>query len=183
MVPGFVRSLAPRLPYLAPLFALLVLISPLAGREAALAAPPAIVAPAPPAFLDVAAAEGQFLDLLNADRVANGLPALVADQRLMDLARWRSEDMVARNYFSHDIGGLTIFQVLRDRQIRFRVAGENLADNDFDEARTVPIAEAMLMASPGHRANILRPEFDLVGVGIAVAADGRIVYTQVFIQD
>src|SRR5689334_14477254 len=85
---------------------------PFARPFAAGAAPLAAYPSAPAAALDVAAAEAQFLDLLNADRTGNGLALLQADQRLMDLARWRSEDMVARNFFSHDIGGLTIFQLL-----------------------------------------------------------------------
>lgn len=180
MVPGFPSSL--RTVPAAALLAAGVLVGPLAYHGAAYAAP---LAPPPStsgATLDVAAAESAFLDLLNADRTANGLAPLQADPRLMDLARWRSEDMVARNFFSHDIGGLTIFQLLRDRQIPFRVAGENLAYNTFDEARTVAVAQDGLMSSPGHRANILRAQFNLVGVGVAAAPDGKVVYTQVFIQ-
>jgi uncharacterized protein YkwD len=100
----------------------------------------------------------------------------------MDLARWRSEDMVARNYFSHDIGGFVVAQVLRDRQIPFRLAGENLAYATYDDARTVPAAEGTLMSSAGHRANILRAEFNYVGVGVAAGPDGRVVFTQIFIQ-
>ena len=100
----------------------------------------------------------------------------------MELARWRSEDMVTRNYFSHDIGGYVVSRVLKERQIAFRLAGENLADTTYDDARTVPAAESGLMSSPGHSANILRSEFNYVGVGIAAATDGRIVLTQIFIQ-
>ncbi|MGH2370575.1 MAG: CAP domain-containing protein, partial [Chloroflexota bacterium] len=56
------------------------------------AAPVPTVATVAAAGLDVAMAEVQFLDLLNADRVANGLPPMEPDPRLMELARWRSED-------------------------------------------------------------------------------------------
>jgi uncharacterized protein YkwD len=132
--------------------------------------------------LDITAAEAQFLDLLNADRTANGLPALQADPRLMDVARWRSEDMVTRNYFGHDIGGYVVSQVLKDRQISFRLAGENIADATYDDIRTVPAAETGLLNSPGHRVNILRGDFNYVGVGIAAAPNGRVVLTQIFIQ-
>jgi uncharacterized protein YkwD len=130
--------------------------------------------------LDVAAAEAQFVDLLNADRTANGLPPLQIDPRLMDVARWRSEDMVARNYFSHMFDDGVVSRVLKDRQITFRLAGENLAEATFDDSRTVPAVESSLMNSPGHRVNILRPEFNYVGVGIAVGPNGRVVFTQIF---
>ena len=90
--------------------------------------------------------------------------------------------MVARNYFSHDIGGFTSARVLRSRAIRFTLAGENITVNTFEPGQTVATAQADLMSSPTHRANILRPEFNLVGVGIAVAANRKTVYTQVFIQ-
>ncbi len=140
---------------------------------------PAIAAP--PTSFDVGAAESQFLDLINADRAAYGLPPLHPDPRLMEVARWRSEDMVARNFFSHDIGGFNVYQVLKERQIPFRLAGENIAYNTFDESETVAVAQASLMQSPGHRANILRPEFNLVGVGIATGPGRKTIFTQIFI--
>src|SRR5687768_13831970 len=75
------------------------------------------------ASVDVTAAELQLIDLLNADRTAAGLPTLTPDPRLMDVARWRSEDMVSRNFFSHDLGGFNVGRLLRERQIPFNLAG------------------------------------------------------------
>jgi uncharacterized protein YkwD len=140
------------------------------------------VAVAAAAGLDVAAAETQLLELLNADRVAAGLPPVQADARLMEVARWRSEDMVTRNYFGHDIGGYTVFKVLQERQIAYRVAGENVAMNTFDEQQTVQMAQRTLMDSPPHRTNILRREFNLAGIGVATGSDRKVVYTQIFVQ-
>jgi uncharacterized protein YkwD len=137
-----------------------------------------------PAFgaVDVSAAESHFLDLLNADRTAQGLQPLQADARLMEVARWRSEDMVARNFFGHDIGGFTIARILRDRGIPFRLAGENIVSNTFDDSSTVALAQEELMKSASHRANVLRADYNLVGVGIAIGPNQRTVYTQIFIQ-
>ena len=137
-----------------------------------------------PAFasVDVAAAEAQFLDLLNADRIAGGLQPLQADSRLMDVARWRSEDMVSRNFFGHDIGGFTIGRLLRERQIPINLAGENIVSNTFDDATTVALAQAELMRSASHRENVLRSDYNLVGVGVATGPNRRIVYTQIFVQ-
>lgn len=121
-----------------------------------------------------------LIDLLNADRAANGLPALEFDPGLASVARWRSEDMAARQYFSHDIGGYQVFQVLRDHGIDYRVAGENLAYNYYSPEETALRAEKALMESPTHRANILREDYTHVGVGVAVAPDGRFLFTQLF---
>jgi uncharacterized protein YkwD len=126
------------------------------------------------------AVESQGIDLVNADRAASGLAPLQFDPSLATIARWRSEDMAARNYFSHDIGGYQVFQVLRDWGIAYRVAGENLAYNYYGQDAAAAQAERALMESPGHRANILRPDFTHVGIGVAVAADGRHLFTQLF---
>lgn len=132
--------------------------------------------------LDVAAAEAQFLELVNAERVAAGLQPVQSDPRLVELARWRSEDMVARNFFSHDIGGFYVALLLGERQIAFSLAGENLASNTFDDEKTVTIAHSALMRSRSHRANVLRPEFNLAGIGVAIGPDNRKVFTEIFIQ-
>ena len=134
------------------------------------------------AAVDVTAAELQLVDLLNADRSAAGLQPLTPDPRLMDVARWRSEDMVARNFFGHDLGGFNVGRLLRERQIPFNLAGENIVSNTFDDATTVATAQVELMKSPDHRQNVLSADFNLVGVGVAVGPNRRTVYTQIFIQ-
>ncbi len=50
---------------------------------------------------------------------------------------------------------------MREANVRFVDAGENLA-----LAPTVQVAHRGLMNSPGHRANILYPQFGRVGIGI-----------------
>ena len=128
----------------------------------------------------VLAHETAAIDLLNADRVANGLAPLEFDPSLATIARWRSEDMAMRGYFSHDIGGYQVFQVLRDQGVSYRVAGENLAYNYYSPEETARRAEIALMDSPSHRANILRADYTHVGVGVAQAPDGRYLFTQLF---
>jgi uncharacterized protein YkwD len=54
---------------------------------------------------------------------------------------------------------------------RYRVAGENLAQG-FTEAQVLTTA---LMASPGHRANILDPDFQETGIGIAQVKKGTLI--------
>lgn len=106
--------------------------------------------------------EKQMLDLVNEERVAAGLNPLQADPELTEVARRHSADMFARGYFAHDTPeGRTPFDRMRDANVRFITAGENLA-----LAPTIPVAHTGLMNSPGHRANILRPQFGRVGIGV-----------------
>jgi uncharacterized protein YkwD len=106
--------------------------------------------------------ESQMLDLVNEERAANGLPPLAPDPELTEVARRHSADMFARGYFAHDTPeGRSPFDRMREANVRFLIAGENLA-----LAPTLSIAHRGLMNSPGHRANILRPQFGRVGIGI-----------------
>ena len=45
---------------------------------------------------------------------------------------------------------------------------------------SVAAIEQAFMNSPGHRANILNPEFNWAGTGVSVAADGTVYLVQVF---
>lgn len=106
--------------------------------------------------------EKRMLDLVNQDRQVAGLNPLAPDPELTEVARRHSADMFARGYFAHDTPeGLSPFDRMRDANVRFATAGENLA-----LAPTIPVAHTGLMNSPGHRANILRPQFGRVGIGI-----------------
>ena len=106
--------------------------------------------------------EKQMLDLVNQERAANGLRPLAPDPELTEVARRHSADMFARGYFAHDTPeGLTPFDRMHQANVQFLTAGENLA-----LAPTLSVAHTGLMNSPGHRANILRPQFGRVGIGI-----------------
>lgn len=106
--------------------------------------------------------EKQMLDLVNQERLANGLRPLAPDPELTEVARRHSADMFARGYFAHDTPeGLSPFDRMHQANVQFLTAGENLA-----LAPTLSVAHTGLMNSPGHRANILRPQFGRVGIGI-----------------
>lgn len=106
--------------------------------------------------------EARMLELVNQERRAAGLQPLQADPELTEVARRHSADMFARGYFAHDTPeGISPFDRMRAANVRFTTAGENLA-----LAPTIPVAHTGLMNSPGHRANILRPQFGRVGIGV-----------------
>lgn len=106
--------------------------------------------------------EAKMLDLLNAERTKRGLQPLRADPELTQVARAHSRDMFARGYFSHYTPeGKDPFDRMRAADVKFIAAGENLA-----LGQTLAICHQGLMNSPGHRANILRPNYGRVGIGI-----------------
>jgi uncharacterized protein YkwD len=95
--------------------------------------------------------------LMNASRADMHLPPLREDRTLQARAQVRAEMLCANGRFSHD-GYEAAY-----RGLNYGWKGENLAKGHRD-ARSV---HAQLMASPGHRTNILRREFSAVGIGSA----------------
>lgn len=120
-------------------------------------------------------AENMMLTLVNQERVLAGVGQLVQSILLRDLARDYARDMFARGYFSHyNPEGQSPFDRMEKRNIHFTSAGENLA-----LAPNVSLAHQGLMNSPGHRRNILSPDFGKVGIGVI---DGGI-FGEMFVQE
>jgi uncharacterized protein YkwD len=125
--------------------------------------------------------ESIVLDLTNEARVQAGLPALSDDSRLGDLARSRSQDMGIRNYFAHtDPDGRDLFDFLAKLGSAYSSAGENIAMNTAAPSQTGRTAFSGWMGSAGHKANILRPTFGRLGVGVYRTVAGKTYLTQVF---
>lgn len=119
--------------------------------------------------------ENEMLKLVNQERTSHGLSSMEMDGSLRQLARNHAKDMFSRGYFSHYTPeGLSPFDRMKDADIAYIYAGENLA-----LAPDVEKAEAGLMDSPGHRENILNPNFNKIGIGII---DGDI-YGRMFVQE
>ena len=120
--------------------------------------------------------EAQMLDLVNQERAKAGLAPLAPDPEFREVARRHSTDMFQRGYFAHATPeGRSPFDRMREAGYTFRTAGENLA-----LAPTLTIAHTGLMNSPGHRANILQPQFGRVGIGIVDGGLRGLMVTQNF---
>lgn len=120
--------------------------------------------------------EAQMLELVNAERRAAGLQPLKPDPQMTQVARGHSRDMFARSYFSHvSPDGEDLADRMREASVGYLAAGENLA-----LAPTLQSAHAGLMQSPGHRANILRPQFGRLGIGILDGGVHGLMVTQAF---
>lgn len=126
---------------------------------------------------DEATRESRMVELVNAERRKNNLPALKVDPEVTKVARIKSQDMVDNNYFSHNSPTYgSPFDMLRSFGINFLYAGENLALNN-----TVEGAHEGLMNSSGHRQNILNPNFTHIGIGVKPKDRNSFIFTQMFI--
>ncbi len=113
-----------------------------------------------------------LFDRLNAERAARGLPALRWDTKLAGEAiAWSGE--MSRSGFRHS----NIGRLLGDG--RLNLVGENIA---WARGSTVTAASLHIawMESSGHRANLLSPSYQVVGIGVHCAGDGTMYATQEF---
>ena len=122
--------------------------------------------------------EELFFHTINAVRERHGLSALEWYESLQPVARAHSSDMSNNDYFNHnDLNGRTPFERIREADIDYTLAGENLARNHLSPFHAV----FSLMNSEGHRENILKPEYSHTAVGVAYA-DQKPYVTQKFIK-
>ncbi len=131
-------------------------------------------------LLGIAEYEQALFDDMNAARDDEGVAPLVRNEDLDGVALARARNLVALGYFDHYApDGTSAFSELAARGLAYYIAGENLARNNYPPDQTVLAAFEGLMASPGHRANILEPRFGAVGV--AAVRDGNVwLYVTVF---
>ena len=126
-------------------------------------------------------AENKTYSGINAIRTQGGLPPLQVDPGLVSVARVRSQDMAAKNYFSHDPPDGCNFVCIMDRLgVPHSWAGENIAWNNWEWSQTADMAVKMWRGSPPHMENIMNCHYTSFGTGVAKAADGKIYYTMVF---
>jgi uncharacterized protein YkwD len=127
--------------------------------------------------------EQELLTRTNQARASAGRRALRWDSDLASIARSRSKDMIERGYFSHEIAGSGrhVWDLMSDRGYCYRLAGENIGWNQHwpDGQETAEIQKSF-MGSPGHRENLLGPDWDVVGIGAYKGADGKAMWTVVF---
>ena len=123
----------------------------------------------------VSAYEAEVVRLVNVERTKNGLPKLSHNWELSRVARYKSQDMKDKKYFSHTSPTYgSPFQMMKNFGISYKTAGENIAKGYSTPAAVVN----GWMNSPGHRANILNSSFTEIGVGYV--ANGN-YWTQMFV--
>ena len=119
----------------------------------------------------------ELLNLVNKARADAGLAPLQFDMKLMEVAKLKAEDMVQKNYFSHQSPTYgSPFDMMKQFGVEFKTAGENIAGN-----RTVAGAFKAWMESEGHRKNILNGNFNYTGIGIVDSPKYGKMFAHMFI--
>lgn len=163
------------------------------GTSALVAAALLAWSPAATTGWNQGSAESTLWQLMNGARVNNGLAPVQQHGTLVSLARWRSSDMLAKNYFSHTIPGCgcLVYTYYDANGLAYDWAGENIGWNSgFEDSYSPVRVHEGFMGSPGHRANVLDPSFTHGGVGAAAADDQMFLgsvqdtrmYTQLFMD-
>lgn len=129
-------------------------------QRVALAGLAAFLLFAPSAGATLTSTESALLREMNRVRAARGLQPLRVNSGLERAARIYTQTLLAENVFTHGNFAARI----RSYSIPGTYAGENLAWGVGSRATARGVVAGWL-ASPGHRANLLRPGFRYVGIG------------------
>jgi uncharacterized protein YkwD len=125
---------------------------------------------------DLPRLERRMLELVNLEREARGLARLSLHPALAALARQQSRAMAEANQASHDVSGRSLEERLREALPGVCQSGENIGKHI-----NIDYALSDLLASPGHRGNLLNPGFTAAGVGIARRGSFLFI-TQTFVR-
>lgn len=121
--------------------------------------------------------ELETFNLINQQRINNGLSELKIDNELQRVARIKAQDMVDNNYFDHNSPTYgTPFNMMKNFGITYKTAGENIAGNSNNSS-----AVTAWMNSSGHRANILNSSYNYTGLAVVSSPRYGKVYVQMFI--
>jgi uncharacterized protein YkwD len=136
--------------------------------------------PAGYALSELEFVERYCFDEVNRQRQAENLAPLVFLREILPVARQYSRRLAEENFFSHtDPEGRTTEKRARQAGVKFFMIGENLsqAKGYLDP---VPDVVQHWMSSPGHRGNILNPEYQYAAVGVWIK-DKTFFFTEIFL--
>ncbi len=137
--------------------------------------------PTDPGTFTPAEVESSSLQLVNDARGDEGVDPVAFDPELARVARRHSRAMRDRGFFGHrDPMGQTFTGRLREANVSFRTAGENLArvQNTPDPAA---FAHRRFLDNPPHRENMLDSAYTHLGVGVARDGDTWWI-TQLYVE-
>jgi len=121
-------------------------------------------------------AEQKILELMNAKRTEAGLQPLTMDNTLVQVARYKSNNMIQNNFFDHtNPDGTKWTNWLQAIGYKYTTTGENIAYNTSDPVELFN----QWWNSPGHRANMMNASYTKVGMGV-IYGNGKYMGTQEF---
>lgn len=117
----------------------------------------------------------QVVALVNKERAKEGLSPLTIDTKVQAAAQVRAKE--CEKLFSHTRpDGSSFSTALKEQNVSYRSAGENIA---WGQHSPQQVMDAW-MNSPGHRANIMNPNFTTIGVGYYENVGGTDYWCQLF---
>lgn len=113
----------------------------------------------------------KVVELVNAERVKENIPPLTLDEELCKVSQIRADEIVGT--FAHTRpDGSDWYSLLKENNISYSTAGENIAAGQSTPEEVV----SGWMASSGHRANILNPNFKKIGVGFSFVENDLYIF-------
>lgn len=104
------------------------------------------------------------IDFTNRERIKHGLIPLKENEKLNSSAGTKAEDMFLKQYFEHQSPtGEKVSDLANEMDYKFIILGENLAMGNFKNDEDLVKA---WMDSPGHRENILNPDYQEIGISV-----------------
>lgn len=155
----------------------------------------------PKSKIDISELEQEVHRRINTERTNNGLRPLSWDSKIVQIAREHSEDMIARNFYSHDNpdgedptdrGNRHGYDCTKDYGSYYTYGlAENIAITPIysdvigcgSTTSLNSLAECIVdgwMTSTGHRENILTSTYTKTGIGIAYSENDEAYSTQNF---
>ncbi len=129
---------------------------------------------------DIPAIEKTLWEWVNKERADRNLRSLKSLPDLTKIAEGHSRDMASRHVLTHLSSTEKSYKDrLLDAGMYFVEIGENVAASDSFDAVFI---HQGLMESPEHRANILNPHFDAIGIAVVYSNNNKYYVTQDFIQ-
>lgn len=123
--------------------------------------------------------EQEVLRLTNEVRAENGLEPVEADSSLQSVADAKSQDMIENDYFAHESPTYgSPFEMMQEFGVSYDGAGENIAAGQNTPQDVVDA----WMDSPGHRDNILNPDFTHIAIGYEEGGEYGEYWTQMFLE-
>ena len=121
-----------------------------------------------------------LLTLVNAERTAAGVAPLEVHADVTAVAVARALVMASADYFGHEnAAGIGIARLLAEHGVAFAAAGENIGKSNHPADEVLQVIVAMMMASDGHRMNMLNARYRQIGIGIAIV-DQTFYFSVVF---
>lgn len=141
----------------------------------------------------VTAMERDILTLTNAKRAAAGFAPVKLSRVLSNYARQWSQMMANHQVeFGHGVEGTPTDGGVRRRQASLAMdreysgGSENVHRHNneptFTDQQHANRAVESWMDSPGHRKNMLNPEQEYIGIGVAASNDGDLYFTQIYLK-